>query len=125
MRRPTWTNDRQIAHSLFTDTCLLIRRNAQRDSRGLPIVTDDTPRQIPCLSAPQFMPFTPIRQRIPEEGGVRLEAVRILWTLEPMIASANVRAADRIIWHGETWHIHMTQDWGGYSESVLVRNEVQ
>ena len=64
--------------------------------------------------------------RVLIEGGVQLDAIRQFWTVEDIaVVDEGHSAGDLFAYEGERWRARATGRWGGFSDTIAVRQEGQ
>ena len=123
LARPSHLVHRQVSGRAFGEEAQLLRVTGQRNDYW---EYQESTNQVDIMCATAPPTAGDPRVRVLMEGGVQLEAMRMFWTaenLEPVQEDGG--AGDIVIYAGERWRIRSTQRWGGFSESIGVRQEGQ
>ena len=119
LSRPPHLLRRQITGRAFSETCTIIRTTGAHTDDGW--VSTETREQIRCVTTPMLRDNT--RSRLIRKAGIQLEAARLLWTIEDLTPAADDSAGDFVEYAGDKYQVQLTERWGGFSESVLLRVE--
>ena len=123
IQRPTHLVQRQAIGRAFGESAQLVTVTTSVNDFGEPTTTE-TSAAITCATAPPpGKDDARVRQLM--EGGIALEAMRLFWTVETPRSVADDSAGDIIVFEGERFRVHSVAPWGGFSESVGVRQEGQ
>ena len=120
--RPTHLSRRTVQERHFGEDVTLIRTTGYRDENQ-EWRPSESPVTIRCATAP--MPGDDARRREIEEGGVRLDEVRLFWTRETLDPASLFSAGDILVFEGERFRVGETERWHEISESVAIRQEGQ
>ena len=124
LRRPTHLSQRQVRGRAFSERVTIQHIIGEWNVYGQYSTATRETKTL-CATAP---PTTASDARVREitEGGILLEAIRFVWTVEELHSvSYDEGPGDIVIYQGEKWRVQNTQRWGGFSESVVVRIEDQ
>ena len=121
--RPEPLTNRQITGRAFGVPVTLIRTGGSWDTTGRWTETE-TETEIVAATAPPDRRDP--RVRAITEGGIQLDALRRFFTVEEVRVAANDQTSGDIIVHeGERWRVMQTAPWGGYFDTIAVRQEDQ
>ena len=123
LRRPTHLVQRQIRGRAFSEEIFLVREVGHRNSFG-EHVSETTRTHTLCATAPATKDDARVRELL--EGAVALNDTRLFWTVEtldPVVPGGG--SGDIIEWQGDRFRAHSSSRWGGFSETIAVREDVQ
>ena len=123
--RPQHLVERQIKGRAFSEEISLVQTVGAYNNHG-----EYSESQIPsdtlCATAPPSAGDERVRELT--QGGVKLEDMRLFWTSEDLRPVFDHSSGDLIIFprrNGEHFRVKSTERWGGFSESLAVRQENQ
>ncbi len=125
LRRPQHLVRRQISGRVFSEPVTILRPQGSRNEFG-EYNEIDTRMETLCATAPASGVSQEAVLRELTEGGVQLDSIRVFWTVEdlnPVIEGYD--SGDKLIYLGERYRVHLTQRWGGFSETIGKREEAQ
>ena len=124
LRRPQHLVRRQISGRVFSEPLTIVRSHGARNAFG-EYVERETTLETLCATAPVAGVSQDIIREL-TQGGVQLDAIRVFWTVEDLNPVVEGRdAGDKLVYLGERYRVHLTQRWGGFSETVCKREEGQ
>ena len=122
LTRPRTLTRRQITGRMFSETCTIIRAAGTRDADNRnQWVETETRVTTRCVSTPMLRDNT--RSRLIRRSGLQLDAARLLWTIEDLSPVTDGSSGDYVEYAGDKYRVMLTERWGGFSESVLLRVE--
>ena len=125
LKRPQHLVRRQISGRVFSEPVTIVRSQGSRNEFG-EYVEMETMVDSLCATAPASGVSQEAILRELTEGGVQLDSIRVFWTVEdmnPVVEGDD--SGDKLIYLGERYRVHLTQRWGGFSESICKREEGQ
>lgn len=123
LQRPDHLTARQMQGRAFSEAISIIRTAGDYNAYG-EFEETETPSPSLCATAPSTGQRPQERRLM--EGGVALSDMRIFWTVEaldPLVEGQS--AGDLVEFGGERFRIRASDNWGGFSESIGVRQEGQ
>lgn len=119
MRRPGYTRSRAIKRSFFSEK-LTIRREEGRRVQGIwSLANSDT--ETTGSTAPPDAGDARVRRVLEEQGGLRLEAMRLFWTVEALDGPSGTSRGDLVIWDGQLWRVVNSRPYGDFWEAFCQR----
>ena len=124
IKRPAHLTRRQIAGRAFSEGVVLIRLTGGGRNKFGEWQATETPADTVCATAPASGDDARVRELM--EDGVHLEAMRIFWTVEALNPAVEGSSpGDILVFESERWRVRSTKRWGGFSESLAVRQSPQ
>ena len=120
--RPAHLTRRQVTGRAFGETATLIRTSGSRDQTGVYTETE-TREDLDCATAPASEFSSRVRAIM--EGGIQLDAIRMFWHETDLHPASDGASGDLIEYAGDRYRVRSTQRWGGFSQSLGVRQEGQ
>ena len=122
LTRPRHLARRQIVGKTFSESCTIIRTAGTRDPDNANRWVDtETRTNTVCVSTPMLRDNT--RSRLIRREGIQLAAARLLWTVEDLNPKTDSSSGDFVEYAGDKYRVMLTERWGGFSESVMLRVE--